>query len=72
MLADIISENLASFKTSLAVNNRYDIILSGGGILVPGLYNHLKRKIADSLYTVEDPIFSNATGMLEYAKSAMN
>ncbi|MDH3779430.1 MAG: hypothetical protein OES15_01105 [Nitrosopumilus sp.] len=72
MLADIISENLASFKTNLAANNSYDIILSGGGILVPGLYNHLKRKIADSLCAVGDPVFSNATGMLEYAKSAMN
>jgi len=71
MLADIISENLASFKTSLAADSSYDIILSGGGIFVPGLYNNLKRKIGDSLYAVEDPIFSNATGMLEYAKSAM-
>ena len=71
MLADIISENLASFKTSLAADNSYDTILSGGGIFVPGLYNNLKRKIADSSYTVKDPIFSNAVGMLEYAKSAM-
>ena len=71
MLADIISERLASFKTALSENNSYDIIVSGGGVLVPGLYNHLKRKIADSLHVAEDPVFSNATGMLEYAKSAM-
>ena len=71
MLADIISESLASFKTNLSANNIYDIIVSGGGLLVPGLHNQLKRKIADSLHTVKDPIFSNAVGMLEYAKSAM-
>ena len=71
MLVDIISESLASFKTNLSANNSYDIIVSGGGLLIPGLHNQLKRKIADSLHTVKDPIFSNAAGMLEYAKSAM-
>jgi len=71
MLADIISESLASFKTNLSANNSCDMIVSGGGLLVPGLYNQLKRKIADSLHTVKDPIFSNTVGMLQYAKSLM-
>ena len=73
MLADIISESLASFRTNLpAGKESYDILVSGGGTLVPGLYNHLKRKITDStLYLADDPVFSNAVGMLEYAKSAI-
>ena len=73
MLADIISESLASFRTNLAADKEdYDILVSGGGILVPGLYNHLKRKIPDlTLHMADDPVFSNAVGMLEYAKSAI-
>ena len=73
MLADIISESLASFRTNLPANKEdYEVLVSGGGILVPGLYKHLKRKIPDStLFLVDEPVFSNAVGMLEYAKSAI-
>ena len=72
MLADIISESLASFRTNLPADKDYEVLVSGGGILVPGLYHHIKRKISGStLYLADDPVFSNAVGMLEYAKSAI-
>ncbi|HET7337281.1 MAG TPA: hypothetical protein VFJ23_05255, partial [Candidatus Nitrosotalea sp.] len=37
--------------------------VSGGGALVPGLYESLQEKIPNGLRLVKDPIYSNATGL---------
>lgn len=71
MLADIISENISSTKANLIGKTDYEIIVSGGGILLPGFRKLLQRKISEPLHLVEDPVFANASGMLEYAKNAI-
>jgi actin-like ATPase involved in cell morphogenesis len=60
-LTSILANKLASFKTRL--NKEYDIYVSGGGALVPGLCESLQAKISDSLRIVKDPVYSNATGL---------
>jgi len=60
-LTSILANKLASFKTRL--NKQYDIYVSGGGALVPGLCESLQGKIPDSIRIVKDPVYSNATGL---------
>lgn len=60
-LTNILANKLAAFKTRL--NKDYDIYVSGGGALVPGLYESLQEKIPDGLRIVKDPIYSNAMGL---------
>jgi len=60
-LTSLLANKLASFKTRL--NKEYDIYMSGGGALVPGLCESLQAKIPDSIIIVKDPVYSNATGL---------
>jgi actin-like ATPase involved in cell morphogenesis len=60
-LTTILANRLAVFKTKL--DKQYEIYVSGGGALVPGLCESLQSKVSDSLRLVKDPIFSNATGL---------
>jgi actin-like ATPase involved in cell morphogenesis len=60
-LTSILANKLASFKTRL--NKQYEIYVSGGGALVPGLCESLQAKISDSIRIVKDPVYSNATGL---------
>jgi actin-like ATPase involved in cell morphogenesis len=60
-LTTILANKLAAFKTRL--NKDYDIYVSGGGALVPGLYESLQEKIHNGLRIVKDPVYSNATGL---------
>ena len=67
MLSDIISENLASFRADLTGKKEYDVIVSGGGILLSKMLQLLEKKCQIKLQTVEKPVFANALGMLEYS-----
>jgi len=60
-LTSLLANKLASFKTRL--NKEYDIYVSGGGALVPGLCESLQGKVPDSIRIVKDPVYSNATGL---------
>ena len=60
-LTSLLANKLASFKTRL--NKKYDIYVSGGGALVPGLCESLQAKMPDSIRIVKDPVYSNATGL---------
>ena len=60
-LTSLLANKMASFKTRL--NKEYDIHVSGGGALVPGLCESLQAKIPDSIRIVKDPVYSNATGL---------
>ncbi|MHB8546535.1 MAG: ParM/StbA family protein [Nitrosotalea sp.] len=60
-LTSLLANKLASFKTRL--NKEYDIYMSGGGALVPGLCESLQAKIPDRIRIVKDPVYSNATGL---------
>ncbi|MBI1662175.1 MAG: hypothetical protein IS860_01485 [Nitrosopumilus sp.] len=71
MLADIISESLASFRADLTGKKEYDVIVSGGGVLLPKMLQVLEKKCQIKLQTVEKPVFANALGMLEYSMIAI-
>jgi len=60
-LTTILANKLAVFKTKLS--NEYDVHISGGGVLVEGLYESLKAKVDDNLKLVKDPVYSNAQGL---------
>ncbi|HEX5457141.1 MAG TPA: hypothetical protein VFX64_02005 [Candidatus Nitrosotalea sp.] len=60
-LTTILANKLAAFKTKL--NKEYDIYVSGGGILIDGLYESLLGKVSCNLGIVKDPVYSNATGL---------
>jgi hypothetical protein len=69
-LTSILSNRLAAFKTRL--NKPYKIYLSGGGALVPGLYESLQGKVPDNLVLVKDPVYSNATGLYKLGQMISN
>ena len=69
-LTSILSNKLAAFKTRL--NTPYKIYLSGGGALIPGLYESLQGKVPDNLVLVKDPVYSNATGLYKLGQMISN
>jgi len=69
-LTSILSNKLAAFKTRL--NKPYKIYLSGGGALIPGLYESLQGKVPDNLVLVKDPVYSNATGLYKLGQMISN
>lgn len=69
-LTAILANRLATFKTKL--NKEYDVYVSGGGILIDGLYASLQAKVPDSLRIVKDPVYSNATGLYKLGQMISN
>jgi actin-like ATPase involved in cell morphogenesis len=65
-LTTILANKLAVFKTKLI--REYDVYISGGGVLVDGLYDSLKSKVPDNLKMVKDPVYSNALGLYKLGK----
>ena len=68
----ILADNLAREIAEISANHggRHEIVLSGGGIRLPGLRDALVPKLKGSKVTVHpDPSMSNALGMYKMAKA---
>jgi len=64
--ARVLAENLAGEISDMAAGhgNQYDIILSGGGILIPGVREELESRLEGFTISVpDDPVMSNASGL---------
>jgi len=62
----VLAENLAGEISDMAAgySNQYGIILSGGGILIPGVREELESRLEGFTISVpEDPVMSNASGL---------
>ncbi len=67
----ILAENLARevFEVSENYNNKYDIALSGGGLLLPGVNGYLTSNLKKfKMLIPDDPVMSNARGLYKLAK----
>lgn len=51
------------------MKEKMGIIVTGGGIMIPGLEKELRAKLGDSFTIAKDPIYSNAKGLQKIAKS---
>lgn len=63
MLADSILNKLAGIRQDL---EKLPVIISGGGILVPGMQETLKSKL-ENIMVPQDPVMSNAQGLYKIA-----
>jgi actin-related protein len=59
-LSDILANRTLGFRSRLGSD--YDIIVSGGGIKIPGMQEALARKIK-KFVVPDDPVLSNAKGL---------
>lgn len=66
-LSDILSNKLISFMSQLDNKNHYDIVVSGGGIMIPGMKESLERKLGRKIEIPKIPIMSNAIGLYKLA-----
>jgi len=65
-LADLISDELDDISKMIPRQStgKPDVIVSGGGILVDGLYHELQHRVRNAnLVISQDPVFSNVLGM---------
>ncbi|PJC49806.1 MAG: hypothetical protein CO032_08110 [Nitrosopumilales archaeon CG_4_9_14_0_2_um_filter_34_16] len=67
-LTDILSNKLFNIMSSLDEKNHYDVVASGGGIMIPGMKKSLERKIKMEIQVPKIPIMSNAVGLYKLAK----
>lgn len=67
-LTDILLNKLLSFMSSLDNTSHYDVVVSGGGIMIPGMKRSLERKLKLKVDVPEIPIMSNAMGLYKLAK----
>lgn len=67
-LTDILSNKLFNIMSSLDEKNHYDVVASGGGIMIPGMKKSLERKIKMEIQVPKIPIMSNAIGLYKLAK----
>ncbi len=67
-LTDILSNKLLSFMSALDSKSHYDVIVSGGGIMIPGMKRSLERKLKMKVDVPRIPIMSNAMGLYKLAK----
>jgi hypothetical protein len=68
-LADILSNKLMGFLSQLDNKNHYDIVVSGGGIMIPGMRESLENKLGKKIEVPKIPIMSNAAGLYILAKN---
>ena len=65
-LADLISDELDDISKMIPRQStgKPDVIISGGGILIDGLYQELQQRVRNAnLVISQDPVFSNVLGM---------
>lgn len=62
-LTDMLSNKLIGFLSQLANKNHYDIVVSGGGIMIPGMRESLEKKLRKKIEVPKVPIMSNAAGL---------
>lgn len=67
-LTDILSNKLFNIMSSLDEKNHYDVVASGGGIMIPGMKKSLERKLKMEIQVPKIPIMSNAIGLYKLAK----
>lgn len=67
-LTDILSNKLFNIMSSLDEKNHYDVVVSGGGIMIPGMKRSLERKLKMEIQVPKIPIMSNAIGLYKLAK----
>ncbi len=67
-LTDILSNKLFNIMSSLEEKNHYDVVVSGGGIMIPGMKRSLQRKLKMEIQVPRIPIMSNAIGLYKLAK----
>ena len=65
-LTDILSNKLIGFMSQLD-KNHHDIVVSGGGIMIPGMKESLEKKIEGKIEIPKIPIMSNAIGLYKLA-----
>ncbi len=64
--AKVLAENLATEIIDMAsgYGNAYDLVLSGGGLLIPGVRDELESRLKKFKVVIpDDPVMSNATGL---------
>lgn len=64
--AKILAENLATEAGDMAAacGGTYDLALSGGGLLIPGVRDEMESRLKDFTIRVpDDPVMSNASGL---------
>lgn len=66
-LTDILSNKLIGFMSQLDDKSHYDVIVSGGGIMIPGMKESLERKLGRKIEIPKIPIMSNAVGLYRLA-----
>lgn len=62
-LTDILSNKLIGFMSQLDNRNHYDIVVSGGGIMIPGMRESLEKRLGRKVEVPRVPIMSNAIGL---------
>lgn len=67
-LTDILSNKLFNIMSNLDEKNHYDVVASGGGIMIPGMKKSLERKLKMEIQVPKIPIMSNAIGLYKLAK----
>lgn len=66
-LADNLAREICEISENY--NNRYDIALSGGGLLLPGVKEDMCSKLEKfKLLIPDDPVMSNARGLYKFAR----
>ena len=68
-LTDILSNKLIGFMSQLDNKNHYDVVVSGGGIMMPGMKESLEKKLGRKIEVPQIPIMSNAIGLYRLAKN---
>ncbi|CAE6486089.1 ParM/StbA family protein [Candidatus Nitrosotenuis uzonensis] len=66
-LSDILSNKLVGFMSQLDNKNHYDIVVSGGGIMIPEMKESLETKLGRKFEIPKVPIMSNAIGLYKLA-----
>lgn len=66
-LTDILSNKLIGFMSQLDNKNHYDIVVSGGGIMIPEMKESLEKKLGRKIEIPQIPIMSNAIGLYRLA-----
>ena len=66
-LTDILSNKLFNIMSSLDEKDHYDVVVSGGGIMIPGMKISLQRKLKMEIQVPKIPIMSNAIGLYKLA-----
>ncbi|MFY9299909.1 MAG: hypothetical protein WAO91_01795 [Candidatus Nitrosotenuis sp.] len=68
-LTDILSNKLIGFMSQLDNKNHYDLVVSGGGIMIPGMKESLEKKLGRKVEVPKIPIMSNAVGLYRLARN---